>query len=497
MKTIKIIIYSFSMILFFASCTGGKNAKNKSEERTKDQSASNQNRPNIVVFLVDDLGTNDAGCYGNPVIKTPALDDLATKGIRFNHAYCTASSCAASRSTLLTGKYNHANGQYGHPHFEHHFSAFEHVKSLPVILDSVGYRTMHVGKLHVAPHETVFRFDDHMPKKADYPDKVWKPLEEAPYYPYSGAEVPPKQMAEDLRGFISAKDEEPFFLYFCTYDPHAPFRREGSDTIRPGEVIVPSHLPDVPEIREKLAKYYMSMQRADKGLDRIIEILKESGQWENTIVLFTSDNGRPFYGAKPNLWDPGIRMPFVFRDPFIDREGETCNAMIDFCDITPTLLDYAGVDNSKYDFHGRSFRRQLEKETHDGFDEIYASHCFHSIQQYYPMRMVRDRKYKLIWNLAYEQTFPMAGSAKSFPEFVKKHDLKFLGKRKLKDFLKRPRFELYDMENDPDEVNNLAYKPEFKEVLNKYKQKLYQFQERTEDPWALYQNYEEVSALVE
>ena len=468
----------------------------KSTTREKTESSGDAvKRPNIVLFLVDDLGTDDAGCFGNPVIKTPALDALAAEGTKFTHAYCTSPSCSASRSVILTGKYNHATGQYGHSHFEHHFSAFEFIKSLPVILDSVGYRTMRVGKLHVAPPRTVFRFDDYMPKKETYPDKVWKDFSEAPYYPHSASELPPVQMAEDLRSFISANDPEPFFLYFNTWDPHHPFKREGSDTIYPKDVIVPPHMPDNEDTRRELAMYYMSMQRADKGLQRLVGILKEAGKWDNTVFIFTSDNGRPFIGAKGNLYDPGIRMPFIMRDPFIKKRGNVCDAMINFCDITPTLLDYAGIDPIPYHFHGRSFRSQLPLEKSVDFDTIYASHTFHSIQQFYPMRMIKDRKYKVIWNLAYEQTYPMAESSKSFYNMVKKYHLDYIGQRPLVNFLRRPQFEMYDMENDPNEIHNLAYDPDYSELLDFYRKKLYQFQNSTNDTWRLYQDYDLVRSL--
>jgi N-sulfoglucosamine sulfohydrolase len=451
---------------------------------------ASKKKPNILLFLVDDLGTNDAGCYGNPVIKTPGVDALAREGTRFDHAYCTSPSCAASRSVILTGKYNHATAHYGHSHFEHHFSAFDDVLSLPVILDSLGYRTMRAGKLHVAPHETVFRFNDYMPKKEKYPDRVWKPLDEAPYYPHSGAEVSPVEMAEDLREFISRKDDDPFFLYFCTWDPHHPFRREGSDTICPADVIVPPHMNDTPENRAELAKYYMSMQRADKGLQHLMKILKESGQWDNTIILFTSDNGRPFMGAKPNLYDPGIRLPFIFRDPRQDKKGLATDAMVSFTDIAPTLLDYAGADLDLFGFHGRSFRELIQKGRAPGFDTVYASHCFHELQQPYHMRMIKDRKFKFIWNLNYEMTYPILGRrAEEMARAIAKGQLERVGERPIKDFLKRPQYELYDMTTDPNELKNLAYDPVYEEQVHFYINKLYRFQEKTNDPWKNYQGF--------
>jgi len=474
------------VLLSFSSC----------KETPKKCEITQESHPNIIVYLVDDLGTDDAGCYGNPVIKTKAVDLLAKNGTKFTHAYCTSPSSAASRSVILTGMYNHATGHYGHSHFEYHFSAFDHIKSLPVILDSVGYRTMRVGKLHVAPKH-VFKFDDYWPKKELDPERVWKHFDEAPWYPHSASVIPPVEFAEDMREFISDKNAPPFFLYFCTWDPHHPFRREGSDTIHPEDVIVPFHMPDTKETREDLAKYYMSMQRADRGLERLIEILKESGQWENTIILFTSDNGRPFIGAKPNLYDPGIRMPFIFRNPFQEEQGLTTDALINFTDITPTLLDFAGVDLSQYHFHGRSFKTILNKETNTGFDTTYASHTFHEIQQYYPSRMIRDRQYKFIWNLAWELTYPIMGnSARKFKAMVKKYDLEYIGKRKVKDYLKRSKFELYDLVNDPQETLNLANDPEYQELVKFYKSKINDFQDNTADIWKNYRGYEELEELV-
>lgn len=106
-------------------------------------------QPNIVLMVADDHGREAFGAYGNKAIRTPHLDQLANEGVLFNHAYGTSASCSASRSVLLTGLQNHANGQYGHEHSYHHFSTFEHIKSLPVRLADAGYRTAQVGKFHI------------------------------------------------------------------------------------------------------------------------------------------------------------------------------------------------------------------------------------------------------------------------------------------------------------------------------------------------------------
>src|SRR5262249_34541429 len=136
---------------------------------------------NVVLYIADDQGTNDAGCYGNPYVKTPGLDALARDGVRFTHGYCTTPSCSASRSVLLTGMHNHATGQYGLAHAKHHFVSFPDVKSLPNILGGNGYRTLNAGKYHTLP-ETAYHFAEYIPVLA------------------------PVEMAEKCRPLIESKD---------------------------------------------------------------------------------------------------------------------------------------------------------------------------------------------------------------------------------------------------------------------------------------------------
>ena len=432
--------------------------------------AQENKKRNILLYVVDDQGTTDAGCYGNQVIRTPGLDQLAEEGVRFTNAFCTTASCSASRSVILSGQHNHANGQYGHQHGYNHFSSFSNVKTLPVLLEEAGYRTACAGKYHVAPQE-VYRFQ-HFLKRKD-----------------------PPQMADDCRDFITGSgdsEERPFFLYFCTTEPHRDFNRVGSDPVDPEDVIVPPYLPDSPECREELAQYYGSVQLADKGLLRLIEILKDTGHWEDTLVLYISDNGIAFPGAKTTLYEPGMQLPCVVRNPFQGGRGKVSEAMISWADITPTILDYAGALPEKPWFHGRSFLEALEEGNPSGWDEVYASHTFHEITMYYPMRVVRTRKHKLIWNIAHELEYPFASdlyASKTWQGVLSRGDTHY-GKRTVEAYLHRPEFELYDLEHDPHEVRNLAEDPNHAKVLADLKTKLRSFQERTNDPWILKWEYE-------
>jgi N-sulfoglucosamine sulfohydrolase len=471
---------------------------------------------NIVLIVTDDQGT-DAGCYGNSVIKTPNLDAIARDGTLFTHAFCTTASCSASRSVILTGLHNHANGHYGHQHHYHKFNSYANIVSLPRLLSLAGYRTGRCGKYHVAP-ESVYGFDEAIP----------------------GPTRSPVEMAENCQAFVNSDDDRPFFLYFCTSDPHrsggvaeelshkpnrfgnlAPSRK-GYPGIKeviyqPDDVLVPGFLPDTPTCRAEVAQYYQSISRIDQGLGRLVAILKASNRWDNTLFVYISDHGIAMPGAKTTVYEGGMHSPCVVRNPYNQPRGVATDAMVSWVDIAPTLLDFAGaIDESGRaavapnapaplagsqttrsiqpgEFHGRSFLPALDKTSLDGWDEVYASHTFHEIQMYYPMRVVRGRKYKLIWNIAHPLPFPFASDLWAAPTWQAQYrqglDASY-GAQTVGSYIQRPEFELFDLEEDPFEGTNLADRPEYAGALQIMIAKLKAFQDRTSDPWKLKWEYE-------
>lgn len=475
---------------------------------------------NVVLFVTDDHSP-DTGAYGNPVVKTPNLDAFAHDGTLFTHAFCTTASCSASRSVILTGLHNHANGQYGHQHDFHKFSSYSNIMALPVSMQLAGYRTARCGKFHVAP-ESVYKFQQAIP----------------------GAERNPVQMANNCREFIAADSEQPFFLYFCTADPHrgggqARELPEGPDRFGnpapgksypgvtevkydPREVIVPGFLPDTPACRAELAQYYQSVSRVDQGFGRLVEILKQSGRWDDTLFLFISDHGIAMPGAKTTLYDGGMRSPCLVRNPYNTKRGVKCSAMVSWVDLTPTILDFAGAYDAQTgkvraaitgkltpqtrdpelqqtrttkpgDLHGRSFLSLLDQEQAVGWDEVYASHTFHEIQMYYPMRVVRTRQFKLIWNIAYPLPFPFASDLWAAPTWQAQYKLgkhASYGVKTVGSYIQRPQFELFDLQTDPHEGHNLADDPKYATLRDELIGKLKAFEERTKDPWALKWEYE-------
>lgn len=452
----------------------------KSQKEKTEVSNVSDNTPNIILFVSDDHGTDALGCYGNPVIKTPNLDKLASEGVRFTNAYCTSASCAASRSVILSGLYGHATGSYGHVHDYHHFSTYDGIESLSNRLSSAGYLTARIGKYHVAP-ESVYLFDEVL--EADPRNTV--------------------EMADASKNIINSN--KPFFLYFCTDDPHRghPFNPEpwndpnmfgnkeggytGVDqiTYNAEDVLVPEFLPDTKETREEIAQYYQSVSRIDQGFGKLMAHLKEAGKIDNTIVFYISDNGMAFPGAKTTVYEPGIKLPCIIKDPTNSKKGLVNDARISWVDLTPTILDMANVDYEAADFHGTSFNDIIHEEDVEGWDKIYASHTFHEITMYYPMRVVIDSDYKLIWNIAYGLDYPFASDlwAASTWQAIYRNNEEYFGHKTVKDYMNRPEFELFNLTKDQEESNNLADNPEFETVLETMKTKMKDFQKTTKDPW--------------
>ena len=435
---------------------------------------------NVVLIVVDDQGL-EAGCYGNRVIRTPHLDALAAEGTRFEYAFCTTASCSASRSVILSGLQNHTNGQFGHMHGYNNFHTARFVQSLPVLLTRAGYRTCSIGKFHVQPEET-YHFETYANNGI------------------MGARHTVR-MAENARRFMEQEDERPFFLYFCTSDPHRGRRGFANErnyvgiekvSYDPGDIPVPHFLPDAPEVRRELAEYYQAVSRLDQGLGRLMRVLRETGHLDDTLVIYLSDNGIPFPGAKTNLYEPGVRLPLVVRSPDQSPRGVVSKALVSWADITPTILDYAGVKTPEYELDGRSFLPILDEADPQGWDEIYGSHTFHEITMYYPMRMIRTRRYKYILNLAHPLPFPFASDlhASATWQGVLQRDAEMVGSRTVEAYIHRPRHELYDLESDPHEVINLADKPDHADTLERLQERLRAWQERTKDPWVVKYRYE-------
>ena len=426
---------------------------------------------NILLLISDDQGL-DLGCYG-VAIKTPRLDRLARGGTLFRQGYAAVSSCSPSRAVINTGLYTHQNGMYGLQHDVHHQSLLPGIETLPSLLRAAGYATALVGKKHVGPDSA---------------------------FPYETELVPERSGIRDVRelaiaatSFIRASDDRPFFVTVAYSDPHRAAVDYGNDRLWPGvkpdrydprQVELPSHLPDLPAVRQDIAEYCESVSRLDAGVGMILDDLAASGRANDTLVIFLSDNGRPFPGAKTNFYEAGLHLPLIIHAP---GSGPAVNdAMVSWTDIAPTVLDWAGVAPPlAYKLSGSSLLPILGKANDPARDAIFASHDFHEINQYYPMRCIRTRTHNYILNLAYQLPYPIAGDVAGSPSWkaIAADPSARIGKRTQAAYLQRPAEELYDLARDPDELNNVAADPAYAGVKAALAERLRAVRATTKDPW--------------
>jgi N-sulfoglucosamine sulfohydrolase len=431
---------------------------------------------NILLIIADDQGY-DLSCCGGTV-KTPLLDSFATQGTLFTQGYATVSSCSSSRATLYTGLYSHTNGMYGLAHDVHNFSLLDDIRTLPWMLQQSGYRTALVGKKHVKPDALL------------------------PYDAWLAPELPGirdvARMAHLAGQWMRAQGNRPFFITVGYSDPHRDATNFGNSRkwpeverkiYSPSEVLIPDHLPDLPGVRQDLAQYYESVSRLDSGVGILLRELRDAGHEHDTLVIYLSDNGRPFPGAKDNLYEPGLHLPLIIRSPEQGKHGVRNGALVSWIDVAPTILDWARVspprDYRYAPLPGRSLLPILEQSDSPGFDRIFATHSFHEVNQYYPMRSIRTRQYSYFLNLEPSLAVPVASDVQLSPSWkaITGTPGARLGKRTLAAFTHRPSEELYDLAADPDEIANLAADPAHANVLVDLRKQVQDWRAATHDPW--------------
>ncbi|XP_022092481.1 N-sulphoglucosamine sulphohydrolase-like [Acanthaster planci] len=462
-------------------------------------SASSPAKKNALIIIADDGGF-ETQVYNNSVCKTPNIDKLAQSSVIIRHAYTSVSSCSPSRSAILTGLPQHQNGMYGLEHLPHHFQSFEGVKALPVILKPAGIKTAIIGKKHVAPPE-VYKFDY---EETEFNNPMLQCARNI------------TRMKEFVRTFLSMDPTKPFMLYVGFNDPHRCTRSRlglfcdkwgtgapGMGIIpdwhpliyKPEEVIVPPYLPDTPATRVDIAAQYTSISRMDQGVGMLLKELEAFGYLNDTLIIYTADNGIPFPNAKTNLYEPGMGEPMMVSNPYAkQRWGQYSEALTSTTDIVPTVLDWFGVPYPNYSLlrkkvvlTGQSMLPITLAEP-KGWDFVFSSHNFHEVTMSYPMRVMRDRQYRLIHNMNYRAPYPIAQDLAACPTFVDILNNTAAGKptkwyKTLDQYYYRPEWELYDVTNDPMEEVNLAQAPTHKTTLEAMQKAICNWRHATNDPW--------------
>lgn len=424
--------------------------------------------PNLILIIADDMGWDDAGAYGHPHIRTPYLDQMAEEGMRFDRAFLTTSSCSPSRASIITGLYPHNTGAE-----QLHWPLPQDQLTFVELLKEEGYWTAQAGKWHLGD-AVKDRFDvvkDGLTIGFD-------------------AEAEGNQESRDGSGaedWVSLLEErptdQPFFLWLAAVDPHRIYEEgiiDSPHTI--DQVIVPPYLPDTEEVRKDLALYYDEITRMDAYIGRVLKTLDDQGVAENTLVLFISDNGRPFPRDKTTLLDGGIKTPWIVRWPARIEAGATSGSLVSSVDIAPTFLSLAGVPIPEK-FEGADMSSLFEDPTDLVRDAIYAEDHWHDHDDF--SRAVRTVEFKYIRNFFPQFPNTPPADALTSPTFASILELKEAGQlNEIQNSIfvsPRPEEELYAVEEDPFELVNLASDPAYSDQLALMRQRLTGFREATGD----------------
>ena len=417
---------------------------------------SNNDKPNILFILSDDHSVPHLGCYGDPNLKTPNLDKLAAEGMRFERTYTTAPQCVPSRSSLMTGRsaVDIRMTRFSAP-------MPRDIVAFPELLRREGYytglcgRTFHLDGSGRLPEASKKVFDKY--NLRTFHDRVdW-------IGPGNFAQNP-----QNLRTFLGQipKDKS-FFLQVGYSDPHRTFTAKAYEP-DPDSLKIPSNLPDTPLVRKDLAGYYGEIQHLDEEIGKLLAVLDEINLKNNTIVAFMGDNGAALLRGKGTLYECGLKVPLIVCWPGRVKPGTKSEALISGEDLAPTFLDAAGLRAPK-EMTGVSFLNALRGKQFQQRKYAFAERGAHGsglprgTGPFDLGRCVITSRYKFIYNALWQLPYSpvdFAGSA-MWKDLQKQHEAAALDAKFSKVFFaeQRPMFELFDLQEDPYEFNNLIGKP--------------------------------------
>lgn len=443
------------------------------------------NRPNILLAIADDASHMEA--YGCDFVSTPNFNQIAEEGILFENAFTSNPKCAPSRASLLTGRHT-----WQLEDACNHFGIFPAKFDVyPDILEEAGYFIGYTGK-GWAPGDWEKGGFSHNPAGHEYNNIKLTPPE--------NTYISDKDYAANFEEFLSERpDNKPFCFWYGGHEPHRPYQegKEGqraANTIN--EVDVPSYLPQEEIVKSDLLDYASEIEWFDIHLGKIIQKLKEIGEFDNTLIVVTSDNGMPFPRVKGQMYEQDFNLPMALCWKNKTEGKRTVEDLVNFIDLAPTFLEAAGIDVPE-EMAGKSMINIINSSGSGQIDKtrnrVFLGRERHDLGRRndygYPVRCVRTEKYLYVHNFKPkrwpagnpETGFTNCDSSPTKTLILKQHESG-------KDFYfnlafgKRPREELYNIKDDPECMNNLAYKDEYKNLKEKLWLELKQKLEETEDP---------------
>ena len=427
-------------------------------------------QPNMIIIMADDLDSRQLSCYGGKNITTPNIDGLAAEGLKFNQIFASEAMCVPIRASLFTGLYPMRHGS-----FQNHKPVYDdkNIKSVCQYLDSNGYKVGLTGKNHSTTPRTVFPF------------QIIKGFET------NCLSTTDNYYLDSVKQFITKKDK-PYCLFVMSINPHIPWSVGNPAEFNPDKLVLPPNWVDTKVGRNKFCKYLAEVRELDNQVGDILKMLKNTGQDQNTMVVFLGEQGPEFPGGKWTSWDYGQKSSMIARLYGKIKPGTETNAIVQYEDITPTLIDIAG-GKPVAGLDGHSFLPVLYGKSNQFRDYGYGIHNNIPEGTAYSIRSVRDTKYKLILNLSAPEKYynqPIMNPAHKnsiWASWVRHantdnnpHD-RFIVQREVN----RPGTELYNMQADPYELQNLAGDTKYKSIIAALTLKLKEWMKQQGDAGAV------------
>lgn len=422
-------------------------------------------KPNIVIIMADDLDSRQLSCYGGQNIRTHHIDALAEQGLKFNQMIASEAMCIPTRASLFTGLYPVRHGAY-----QNHKPVYDNLKSVVHYLNDAGYRVGLTGKDHMTTPKAVFPFE------------IIDGLETNCISPTDDYHL------DSVRAFINRTDK-PYCLFVMSSNPHFPWTVGDPSEFDANKLILPPHWVDTELIRQQFTTYLAEVRRLDDQVGDVVNLLKESGQDENTIVIFLGEQGAQFPGAKWTLWEEGQKSSMIVKWPGTVKPKTETDAIVQYEDITPTLVDIVkgkipeGLD-------GRSVLPVITGKKNKHRNYAYGIHNNIPEGPAYPIRSIRDGKYKLLLNLTPEKDYYIkymmnpVEERHAYTSWLKKAETDPRAKILTDRIAKRPAIEFYDIQADPYELNNLADDRKYEKQIQRMRKELEKWMEQQGDKGA-------------
>ena len=401
-------------------------------------------QPNILYLHSHDTGRY-VQPYGHPV-PTPNIQRLADQGVLFRRAFCAAPTCSASRACLLTGQYGHNNGMLGLAHRGWSLNDYHHHLVHP--LHDAGYHSVLIGEQHIAKRPDIIGFD-----------RVVK-IETTRV-----ATVAPVAIE-----ILAGPPPEPFFMSVGFFETHRDFLDPPSlrDALYS---LPPPNLPDTPDTRRDMAAYKASARSLDQGVGAVLEALDLHGLADDTLIIFTTDHGLAFPGAKATLFDRGLGVMLIMRGPGGFAGGKVHDALVSHIDVYPTLCELVGIERLDF-LQGLSMLPLVRGERTAIRDAIFAEMTWHAA--YEPQRAVRTERFKYIHRFG-DRDRPVLCNCDDSPSKTLLLESGWADRRV-------PVEQLYDLTFDPNEAANLAGEASHESELAELRERLFEWMRNTDDP---------------